>query len=68
MPPAQLINLRGRVALPIKGKAHRWLMRFALYRRINKKHDEVLAKWRDWYAKRRHRHGGSHEEPHDPDE
>jgi uncharacterized membrane protein YbaN (DUF454 family) len=41
------------IDLPIKGRVHRWLMRFALYRRINKKHDQLLAQWRGWYAKRR---------------
>jgi uncharacterized membrane protein YbaN (DUF454 family) len=55
------------IDLPIKGKAHRWLMRFAFYRRINKKHDQLLARWRDWYAKRRGKHEGP-EPTDDPDE
>ena len=55
------------IDLPIKGKAHRWLMRFALYRRISKKHDQLLARWRDWYAKRRTRDEGPADEADEED-
>jgi hypothetical protein len=34
------------IDLPIKGKAHRWLLRYAFYRRLAQRHDALLARWR----------------------
>jgi uncharacterized membrane protein YbaN (DUF454 family) len=56
------------IDLPIKGKAHRWLMRFAFYRRIHKKHDQLLARWRDWYGKRRAKRDVPPDQDHDDDD
>ena len=34
------------IDLPIKGKAHRWLMRYGWYQKVARQHDKLLAGWR----------------------
>ncbi|MGE3174722.1 MAG: hypothetical protein AB7O97_18970 [Planctomycetota bacterium] len=41
------------IDLPIKHRAHARLMRWAWYRRLAARHDDLLAKWRAWRARRR---------------
>lgn len=41
------------IDLPIKGKAHRWLLRYRWYQRTSVKHDEWLARWRRYRERKR---------------
>ena len=34
------------IDLPIKGKAHRWLLRYGWYQKLARQHDKLLAGWR----------------------
>ena len=43
------------IDLPIKGKAHRWLLRFAWYRSLANRHAAWLARWRRLRADKRAR-------------